>query len=257
MAEHETEEEQIEALKRWWAEFGNRIMLVLALVICSYGGWQYVDQQQRERAEIASNDYSDMLDILDQQPLGTALETAVGEQIVNAAQDLKSQHENSGYAHLGALAAARVAVEQGDLDTAAAELQWALEHNPDTIKERVVRLRLARVEAARGNFDAALALVQGIDPGALKSLYEEAKGDFYAQQGNAAAALTAYQAAVESNDSRDNVIASVLQMKLDQVTVSSEPSMPADEGSETLEIPAGASDDAAPSAAADDAESTP
>ena len=257
MAEHETEEEQIEALKRWWAEFGNRIMLVLALVACSYGGWQYVDQQQRERAEIASNDYSDMLDILDQQPLGTALETAVGEQIVNAAQDLKSQHENSGYAHLGALAAARVAVEQGDLDTAAAELQWALEHNPDTIKERVVRLRLARVEAARGNFDAALALVQGIDPGALKSLYEEAKGDFYAQQGNAAAALTAYQAAVESNDSRDNVIASVLQMKLDQVTVSSEPSMPADEGSETLEIPAGASDDAAPSAAADDAESTP
>ena len=176
---------------------------------------------------------------------------------MNAAQDLKSQHENSGYAHLGALAAARVAVEQGDLDTAAAELQWALEHNPDTIKERVVRLRLARVEAARGNFDAALALVQGIDPGALKSLYEEAKGDFYAQQGNAAAALTAYQAAVESNDSRDNVIASVLQMKLDQVTVSSEPSMPADEGSETLEIPAGASDDAAPSAAADDAESTP
>ena len=257
MAEHETEEEQIEALKRWWAEFGNRIMLVLALAICSYGGWQYVDQQQRERAEIASNDDSDMLDILDQQPLGTALETAVGEQILNAAQDLKSQHENSGYAHLGALAAARVAVEQGDLDAAAAELQWALEHNPDKIKERVVRLRLARVEAARGNFDAALALVQGIDPGALKSLYEEAKGDFYAQQGNAAAALTAYEAAVVSNDSRDNVIASVLQMKLDQVTVSSEPSMPADEGSETLEIPAGASDDAAPSAAADDAESTP
>ena len=257
MAEHETEEEQIEALKRWWAEFGNRIMLVLALVACSYGGWQYVDQQQRERAEIASNDYSDMLDILDQQPLGTALETAVGEQIVNAAQDLKSQHENSGYAHLGALAAARVAVEQGDLDAAAAELQWALEHNPDKIKERVVRLRLARVEAARGNFDAALALVQGIDPGALKSLYEEAKGDFYAQQGNAGAALTAYEAAVVSNDSRDNVIASVLQMKLDQVTVNSAPSMPADEGSQTLEVVAGASDDAASGAAEDDTESTP
>jgi predicted negative regulator of RcsB-dependent stress response len=257
VAEHETEEEQIEALKRWWAEFGNRVMLVLGLVVCSYGGWQYVDQQQRERAEIASNDYSDMLDILDQQPLGTALETAVGEQIVNAAQDLKSQHENSGYAHLGALAAARVAVEQGDLDTAAAELQWALEHNPDKIKERVVRLRLARVEAARGNFDAALALVQGIDPGALKSLYEEAKGDFYAQQGNAAAALTAYEAAVESNDSRDNVIASVLQMKLDQVTVNSTPPMPADETAETLEGAAGASDAAASGAAEDDAESTP
>ena len=69
--------------------------------------------------------------------------------------------------------------------------------------------------------------------------------------------MTAYEAAVASNDSRDNVIASVLQMKLDQVTVSSEPSMPTDEGSETQEIPAGASDDTAPDAADDDAESTP
>ena len=53
------------------------------------------------------------------------------------------------------------------------------------------------------------------------------------------------------------MIASVLQMKLDQVTVNSAPSMPADEGSQTLEVVAGASDDAASGAAEDDAESTP
>ena len=46
-------------------------------------------------------------------------------------------------------------------------------------------------------------------------------------------------------------------MKLDQVTVRSEPVAQADEGSESQEMPAGADDDAAPSAAEDDAESTP
>ncbi len=60
-----------------------------------------------------------------------------------------------------------------------------------------------------------------------------------------------------SNDSRDNVIASVLQMKLDQVTVRSEPVAQADEGSESQEMPAGADDDAAPDADESDAESAP
>ncbi|MDE0840647.1 MAG: tetratricopeptide repeat protein [Porticoccaceae bacterium] len=222
MAEYSSEEEQIEALKRWWGEYGNRVMLALALVFCSYFSWQYVDQQKRESAEKASLEYAELLEMLDRQPLGTDLDKASGEDVLAAAQILKADYGNSVYGQFAALAAARIAVEQGDLDSAAVELQWLLDHNPDEVKERVVSLRLARVEAARGNLDVALGLVQGVDPGALKSMYEEAKGDFYVQQGNPAAAFTAYQAAVASNGSRDNVIITVLQMKLDQVTASAE-----------------------------------
>ena len=76
---------------------------------------------------------------------------------------------------------------------------------------------LARVEAARGNLDTALQMVQGIDPAEMKSAYEEAKGDFYVQQGNADSAFTAYQAALETNQSTDSTIGSILQLKISQV----------------------------------------
>ena len=83
-------------------------------------------------------------------------------------------------------------MDSGDLDAAAGELQWAMD-SADEVTKLVARLRLARVEAARGNLDTALQLVQGVDAADMKSAYEEAKGDFYFEQGNAAAALTAYQ----------------------------------------------------------------
>ena len=75
-----------------------------------------------------------------------------------------------------------MAVDNQDLDTAASELQWALDNSPAPATERLVRLRLARVEAARGNIDSALQMVQGIDAAEMKSAYEEAKGDFYLLQ---------------------------------------------------------------------------
>ena len=56
--------------------------------------------------------------------------------------------------------------------------------------------------------------MQGIDTGFYKSLYEEAKGDFYLLRGNRAAAYSAFQSALDSNESRDNISTAVLQMKL-------------------------------------------
>ena len=75
----------------------------------------------------------------------------------------------------------------------------------------------SRVEAARGNIETALQMVQGIDPAEMKSAYEEAKGDFYLQQGNTAAAYTAYESALAANDSTDQMIVNILQLKISQV----------------------------------------
>ena len=60
-------------------------------------------------------------------------------------------------------------------------------------------------------------MVQGIDPAEMKSAYEEAKGDFYLQQGNTAAAYTAYESALAANDSTDQMIVNILQLKISQV----------------------------------------
>ena len=92
-----------------------------------------------------------------------------------------------------------------------------MDSDPTPETERLVRLRLARVEAARGNLDSALQMVQGIDSADMKSAYEEAKGDFYLQQGNTAAAYTAYESALAANQSSDTMISNILQLKISQV----------------------------------------
>ena len=73
---------------------------------------------------------------------------------------------------------------------------------------------MARVQAARGDLDAALQLVQGVDAGEMKSAFEEAKGDFYLEQGNTAAAYSAYQSAAATDNSGDASVRALLQLKI-------------------------------------------
>ena len=56
-------------------------------------------------------------------------------------------------------------------------------------------------------------MIRGIDPGGMKSAYEEAKGDFYVQMGDLESAYTAYQGAILSDQSQDSRIAAILRLK--------------------------------------------
>ena len=92
--------------------------------------------------------------------------------------------------------------------------------------EQLVRLRLARVESARGDVDEALRLLQGVSAGALEPLYKEAIGDFFFHKGNAPAAYTAYKAASQSNQSGDDMLNGLLEMKIKQVTAEATRELP-------------------------------
>ena len=217
MADHLSEEEQIEALKRWWAANGIPTIAAVVLVIGGYFGWQYWEQQQEIQTNQASEVYLDMIEIVSATEAGDQLDSTQQAQINLSADQLKDNHSDSAYAQFAAMLKAKLAVDNGDLDGAVNELNWALNNDPAPPTERLVRLRLARVEAARGNVDVALQMVQGIDTAEMKSSYEEAKGDFYLLQGNSAAAFTAYESALASNESRDQMVANILQLKISQV----------------------------------------
>jgi len=217
VADHLSEEEQIEAFKRWWAENGLQTLLSIVLVVGGYFGWQSWQQHEQDQAAEASDLYTEMVEIVSSQAQGERLNVAKRVAVEASADQLKQDFAGSGYAQFAALLKAKLAVDNNELDAAAAELQWVLDAGPELETERLTRLRLARVEAARGNLDTALQMVQGIDPAEMKSAYEEAKGDFYVQQGNADSAFTAYQAALETNQSTDSTIGSILQLKISQV----------------------------------------
>ena len=217
MADHLSEEEQIEAFKRWWAENGLQTILGVVLIVGGYFGWQGWQQAQQEQAGQASELYMEMVNIISSQAAGEPLNVAKRVAVETSAEQLKQDYAGSGYAQFAALLKAKLAVDNNELDAAVSELQWVLDAGPEAETERLARLRLARVEAARGNIDVALQMVQGIDPAEMKSAYEEAKGDFYVQQGDSDSAFTAYQAAVAANQSTNPMVGNLLQLKLSQV----------------------------------------
>ena len=217
MADHVTEEEQIEALKNWWFRYGNRILLVFGVVLVGFLIWQYVDQQQRNESEGASENFARLIEELSRHGVSQPISRDSIQIIGEIADIINKEYRDTFYSQLATLTKARLDVEQDELDSAAKELRLVMENRSDELDYLIIRLRLARVESARGNMEEALSLVQGIDTGPYKSLYEEAKGDFHMIVGNRAAAHSAYQSALDANESRDNISVVVLQMKLREV----------------------------------------
>jgi predicted negative regulator of RcsB-dependent stress response len=217
VADHITEEEQIEALKRWWDENGKQVVLAIVLTVGGYFGWQAWTDSVEEKTAAASLVYQEMLDHISDVTAGDVVDTDKQVEISQLAETLKQDYSNTQYAFYAALIKAKLAVEGTDLSAAAVELQWAMDNAGETVSENIARLRLARVEAAAGNLDKALQLVQGVDAGELKSAFDEAKGDFYQLQGNAAAAYTAYEAAMMGIDAGNSSASQLLQLKISQV----------------------------------------
>ena len=163
MADHLSEEEQIEAFKGWWAENGLQTIAALILVVGGYFGWQFWQDRQLEQVEQASDLYVEMIEIVSSQADGGRLSLEKEVAVGKLADQLKAEFSGSGYAQFAALLKAKLAVDNKELDLAADELQWAMDSDPTPETERLVRLRLARVEAARGNLESALQMVQGVD----------------------------------------------------------------------------------------------
>ncbi|GAA5315442.1 MAG: YfgM family protein [Candidatus Pelagadaptatus aseana] len=220
MSAHLTEEEQLEALKRWWNENGKSTVVGVAVVVAGYFGWQGWEANQQRQAEIASNSYQDIMEALEVAP-GQPLSEEKRATVVHLSEGLKADHENSLYASQAALFLAKMAVEKDELGKAAAELQWVIERNVDGSLTRLAKNRLARVLLAQQDYDAALALVADSDSGAFKSLFAESRGDILLAKGDTQQARAAYELAQQSMTEADRSRFALLSMKLDDLKTAS------------------------------------
>ena len=88
---------------------------------------------------------------------------------------------------------ARIAVQDGNLATAEAELRWVLEKaGKGSDIARITELRLARVLASRGDAEQALAILGGDGDNPYAASYEAARGDILLAQGRDDDAREAY-----------------------------------------------------------------
>lgn len=194
MESYRSEEEQLEALKRWWQENGRGIVLGVVLALGLGFGWQAWQKNQQLAAENASILYQQLLQTL------AAEEPTAEDDGRNLARQLKDEYRGSVYAQFAALHLARLAVNDGQLDAAEEELRWVLAMaDSGSDLQQVARLRLARVVAAAGRLEEALDLLQGANSDFVAS-YAMARGDVLMQMGREAEALSAYESAAAALD---------------------------------------------------------
>ena len=212
MASYESDEEQIEALKNWWKENGNSLLMGVVIVLVVLFGSRQWQGAQLATAEEASELYDSIFQLSALNQTSVITESTIAE-LESSNEQLRSDYTDSIYARYGALIMASMYVNQEAYEQAANELNWVLD-NPDlgfmkSAEEELfltARLRLARVRLAQGMAQEALDLVTAVEPGGLEAGYSEVQGDAYLQLGQAEQARSAYQRALSLAPDNANFI---------------------------------------------------
>ncbi|BAO44811.1 YfgM family protein [Thiolapillus brandeum] len=149
MSTYQTEEEQVEAIKKWWKENGKAAIGGIVLGLAVVGGGKGWIEYQRVQAENASANYE-----------GFAMAARSGdlEKAVQRGDALISAYQDSTYALFTALDLARMQLEAGDKDKARVRLQWVMDNASDEAIGKLAKVRLARLMLDMNALDEAASL---------------------------------------------------------------------------------------------------
>lgn len=200
---YSTEEQQAEAIKRFFRENGLSLALGVIVGLGGLYGWKAYNQNQITTAEQASDAYTKLVE---------------SDSVLASADAFISENKDSQYATLAAFVAAKEAVDTQKLDVANEKLSWIVTNVDNAQLRAIATTRLARVQIAQQQYDDALSTLNAPLPEAFNANVAELKGDIYTQQGNKEQARVAYQAAVDAGGLTSNPL---LQIKLDDLAVTS------------------------------------
>jgi len=199
------EQEQLDTLKAWWKDNGNRLLGVLLIAVVAMGGWRGWQYYQHQQSGEAATLYAGFI----QQ-----LESNDAKRVNDAAAAVMDKYATTGYASRAALLAAQVNEQGGDMARARTQLQWAIDHAKEAGLQDVARLRLAAVLLDEKNHTDAMKQLEAKHPASFDGLYADLKGDVLSAQGKTDEARSAYKLAYEKTDA-NSMYRNLIQIKMD------------------------------------------
>ena len=190
MREYETEEQQIEALKRWWHENGTSLIIGLALGLAGIFGGRYYLNMQKHNSEAAGDLYYQVAAQVNQKHQEAAIE---------ASDKLFTDYKSTPYASLASLLMARYEYEQSKTDEAIKQLNRVIENDDQPVLQNIARLRLARIQIASKKLDAAESLLATKHTPAFDAAFDELRGDLYVAKNEIDKARAAYDKAISAS----------------------------------------------------------
>ena len=197
------EQERIAELHAWWED--NRwyvIAAVTAAVIAFIGYRGYAWWQQKAQADAAAA-YG---------PVADAVTAGDKKKADDAAKVVIDKYPRSFYASQSALMLARDAFDANNLDEAAKQLRWVIDHGAD-VHRGLARTRLAAVLLDQKKYDEALKTLDGNTDEAYAPMVADVRGDIMFAQNRMDEARAAYKMAVDKADTH-NPVKQIAQTKL-------------------------------------------
>lgn len=187
MSTYQTEEEQVEAIKKWWKENGKSVIGGVVLGFAIIGGWQGWQGYQRNQGEAASAYFDAMRQ---------AVRSGRDDKAIEDGKRLIGDFGGSAYASFAALELARLAYQRSEKAVARDHLQWVSDSALDPSIRELGRLRLGRLLLDMKELDALQALLGQQASAAFAGEFAALRGDYERARGNEDAAREAYQEAL-------------------------------------------------------------
>ena len=201
------EQEQIDALKAFWKQYGNLLTWVLIAVLGAYAAWNGWNFYQRRQAEQAAAMYDE---------LERAAQASDPDKVGRVFSDLRERHAKAAISLQGGLVAGKLWAEKGQVELAKQAYSWVTEHAADEDVQALSRLRWAGVLLDERKAEESLKILDPIKSTSMGALVADRRGDAWSLLGKKKEAVEAYrnawQAMPESLDYRRLVEAKLVAL---------------------------------------------
>ena len=196
----DSEEEQVDKLKKWWNSNGKQIIAGAVLGLAGVFGWNaYVDFQDTQALNARA----------------LYLSYASDSANVGAYDKLIKDHPSSSYADQGTLVMAKYLFDAGNYSLALDALKPLMSRENSVIAS-TASLRTASLFLELGQHEEALAVLNMENANGFSGLFYNLAGDVYLDLGNDEQARNSYTLAIE-NITDNSSLSQLIQIKLDDL----------------------------------------
>ena len=195
-----TEEEQVEQIKKWWNSNGKQIIAGAVIGLAAVWGW---------------NTYSDYQDKQSLNARGLYLSYASDSNNLGAYDKLTTDFYSSTYSDQAILLMAKYLFDAGSYTQALSVIK-PLINNPSSIIANTATLRVASIYLQLGQHDQALLILERQSEDDFSGLIYNLKGDIYLDLGKRSEAQKYFGLAID-NVSENSNLSQLIQIKLDDL----------------------------------------
>lgn len=199
------EQEQIDEFKAWWQQNGTWVIGIATVFVIAAVGWRGWNVWSAKQAAEAFDLYSRATQAVQMGDEKSAKELT---------GKIMDDYSRSGYAVPAAWLAGKINFDAGDLKSAQAQYQYALDHASEPGLKELARLRLAAVLLDQKDYAGAMKQLDGEHDAAFAPLFANLKGDVLVAEGKADEARASYKLAMDKLDQK-NPLRATVEVKLD------------------------------------------